>query len=312
MVFAGNDFHRRGCKIFNLDRRRFQEHNSSAAVFSISDGRDIRGSGLHGKCFFDDNKTLSLWGCYFKLTEADPYPIKTYVDYGLEKDIKEEYKIDPITPTIEFLGSIGRGEMAWFQILIRAHKKEQIKKGTLFEKTDAWQDKAKEEIEKIRKEATPKPDDDSKSVAFPNPTKGQIEKIAALERSVSKLGFDCGMRAMYLAKKENFKPVNITALTSVIKQYSSNNLNSFRVYDTTSFDYPWQDYKSTRVNRLKRRILNAYKLRSYFFPPYQKKSFILNTEELATIFHLPGSVSQTPTFARITSKKAGPPPNLPI
>ena len=84
--------------------------------------------------FFDDNKTLSLWGCYFKLTEADPYPIKTYVDYGLEKDIKEEYKIDPITPTIEFLGSIGRGEMAWFQILIRAHKKEQIKKGTLFEK----------------------------------------------------------------------------------------------------------------------------------------------------------------------------------
>ena len=39
--------------------------------------------------------------------------------------------------------------MAWFQILIRAHKKEQIKKGTLFEKTDAWQDKAKEEMRRL-------------------------------------------------------------------------------------------------------------------------------------------------------------------
>ena len=77
-------------------------------------------------------------------------------------------------------------------------------------------------------------------------------------------------------------------------------------------DKDWQDYKDIRVNKKKRRMLNAYKLRSYFYPPYQKKWFVINTEGLATIFHLPGSVSQTPTFARITSKKAEPPSNLPI
>src|SRR3989344_818421 len=105
--------------------------------------------------FFDKYK-MGLMGTNFKFEKSDAYPIKTYVDYGLDKaDTKEEYKTDPITPIIEFLGSMGKGEQAWIQILIRAHKKEQKKKGTWFEKTDSWQDEAKEEIEKIRKEATP-------------------------------------------------------------------------------------------------------------------------------------------------------------
>ncbi len=260
---------------------------------------------------FDKDK-ISLIGTNFEFAKSSVYPIKTYVDFGLDKaDTKEEYKTDPITPIIEFLGSMGKGEQVWFQIIIRAHKKEQIKKGTWFEKTDAWQDEAKEEIEKIRKEATPK-QDDPKAIAFPNPTKGQIEKIAAIERNVSKLGFDCGMRIIYLAEKDKFRPANITAMTGITRQFHSNNLNGFKAYSMTDYSLPWQDYKDIRVNKLKRRMLKAYKLRSYFHPPYQKKWFVINTEGLATIFHLPGSVSQTPTFARITSKKAEPPSNLPI
>lgn len=260
--------------------------------------------------FFDKDK-MGLIGTNFEFTKSSAYPIKTYVDYGLDKaDTKEEFKIDPITPIIEFLGSIGKGEQVWFQIIIRAHKKEQIKKGTWFEKTDTWQDEAKEEIEKIRKEATPK-QEDPKAIAFPNPTKGQIEKIAAIERNVSKLGFDCGMRLIYIAEKDKFRPLS-AAMTGITRQFHSNNLNSFKPSGITFFDYPWQDYKEIRISKKKRRMLNAYKLRSYFHPPYQKKWFVINTEGLASIFHLPGSVAQTPSFARIVSKKAEPPSNLPI
>lgn len=260
--------------------------------------------------FFDKDK-MGFIGTNFELAKANAYPIKTYIDFGLDKaDTKEEYKTDPITPIIEFLGSMGKGEQVWFQIIIRAHKKEQIKKGTWFEKTDAWQDEAKEEIEKIRKEVTPETDSDYP--AFPNPTKGQIEKIAAIERNVSKLGFDCGMRIIYLAEKDKFRSPNIGAMTGITRQFHSNNLNSFKSYQMTAYDFPWQDYKDIKVNKKKKKMLNAYKLRSYFYPPYQKKWFVINTEGLATIFHLPGSVSQTPTFARITSKKAEPPSNLPI
>ena len=39
-----------------------------------------------------DYREVSLWGHEYKLDKADPYPIKTYVDYGLDKDPKEEYK----------------------------------------------------------------------------------------------------------------------------------------------------------------------------------------------------------------------------
>ncbi len=74
-------------------------------------------------------------------------------------------------------------------------------------------------------------------------------------------------------------------------------------------------------------MLNAYKARSYFYGGFDitnpgtyfthpnasgKKPFILSTEELATLFHLPGRVAETPTFERIESKKAEAPGNLPI
>ncbi len=58
------------------------------------------------------------WFGQFALTKADAYPIKTYIDYGLDKDAKEEYKHDPIVPMLEFLGSLKKGEQAWIQILI--------------------------------------------------------------------------------------------------------------------------------------------------------------------------------------------------
>ncbi len=51
--------------------------------------------------------------------KADFLPIKTYVDYGLDKDPKEELKTDPITPLLEFMGSVGKGEYVWYQILIQ-------------------------------------------------------------------------------------------------------------------------------------------------------------------------------------------------
>jgi hypothetical protein len=50
---------------------------------------------------------------------ADFLPIRTYVDFGLDKDPKEEYKTDPITTLIEFMGSIGKGEYFWYQVVIQ-------------------------------------------------------------------------------------------------------------------------------------------------------------------------------------------------
>ena len=250
---------------------------------------------------------FSLWGCEFKLTKADPYPIKTYVDYGLDKDPKEEQKIDPISPTIEFLGSIGQKEYIWIQILIRANKKEKIKKGSWFKKTD-WRGEAEDLVNEMLKR-------DSKtkiSEEHPNLTKEEQEVISAIQQSISKAGFDCGIRGIYLAETDKFKPINITGLTGTFKQYSSANLNGIvPTGGSTIFDYPWQDFRQIRQNKIRKELFDSYRRRSYFHLPYKKKAFVLSSEELATIFHFPGQVVQTPTLKRIESSRSEPPINLP-
>ncbi len=243
----------------------------------------------------------NMWGCEFTLTKPDPYPIKTYVDYGLDKETEEENKVDPLTPVLEYLGSLKPEEQAWIQILITGHKK----------KPDPWKDEAEAEIKKIKEKNMPK--DDEKRMPIPL-TKGESETIAALERSISKFPFDVGIRAIYIGDKDVFNFINVVGLVGTFKQFSSNDLNGFKPMNTTGFDYPWQDLTGNRTKKLKRNKLRNYKARSYFFEPgnYLCKPFILNSEELATIFHFPGNVAQTPTFERIMSKKGEPPANLPF
>ena len=272
-----------------------------------------------------DPRNWGIWGLQYKLTKDDVYPIKTYVDYNMDKDQKDEYKIDPMTAVLEFLGSVGKGQQVWLQILIKRHGEEGLKEFKLFKKPD-WTKDAEDEINLIREKATIDRGDDIPG--FPNPTKGQIEQIAAIERSIGKMAFDTMIRGFYVAKEGTFNPINITGLIGTMRQYSSNNLNGLKmsIWTDTDKEFPlFKDLvvlfpflKKTRERRqevLKKQMFNAYKLRSHFYPPYKnhkQNSFILTTEEVATIYHFPGNVSATPTLSKSASKKAEPPANLPI
>ncbi len=260
-----------------------------------------------------DIENYPFWATYFKLTDPDVYPIKTYIDYGLEKDPKEEFKIDPLTSVIEYLGSLGKGEQAWIQIIIQAHTNESFGEGRIFVKKD-WKDAAKNEIEKIRKEAmvTTSP----QGTPILALTKGQELKITAIERSLEKWPFEACIRGFYIAHKDSNKiSTRISGLIGAFRQYSSNNLNGIKLGKFTDFDYPWQDFQRMRRTATEKGMLDAYKKRSFFWPPYQfyrAVPIILTTEELATIYHFPGEVASTPTFERIVSRKAKPPANLPV
>ena len=251
----------------------------------------------------------------YKFANSSAYPIKTYVDYGIEdENIEEETKIDPINHIIEYLGSVGPNQQVWLQIVIRAHKGEQPKPGTFFEKFDKWKDEAKSEVEKIRAEALPKGSDPT-TVKFPNPTKGQQEKIGALERSTFKLPFDAGVRCVYMGEKGFYSSTNISPVRTLLRPFSAPHLNSFKPTNwTTVLDYPWQDFMDLRRNRQKKEGFEAYKRRAFFYGPLSDNSpiLVLNTEELATMFHLPGRVSSTPGLVRVPSKKGQAPTNLPI
>ena len=308
---------------FIWSRATFKRH-IEAQIYAQYPGAEVTQVQDYSKQIKYDPKVNAMFGLEYELKKADPYPIKTYIDYGLDQtSTEEDQKIDPISQVLEFFGQISKGEQMWLQIICRAHKGEQPDPSKMswwnpfswLATYDKWKAEAKTEIEKIRKDTTSKYEDPvtgTKRDGFPNPTKGQTEVINALERSISKPGFDVGIRSIYIGNKDVFSGPSIPILVAVLKPYNSGSLNSFGPKNLTNFDYPWQDFNDIRKNKLKREMLDAYKKRSYFYSPVKEKPMVLNAEELATIFHFPGLVVQTPTFGRIMSKKAEPPSNLPI
>lgn len=291
-------------KFKNLVESQLYSQYPGVEIFEADDYTQFVPYGAEGS-------NWSLFGAELQFTKEDPYPIKTYVDYGLDKDPKEEFKIDPLTPVMELLGSIGPGEQLWIQIPMMATKDRFKKPNTWFGKQN-WRDEGQAVIKKIvEKYARTSSEGEVFSSELSVP-KAERDVIEAISKSISKLGFDCGIRLMYLAPEDKFQPTNIARMLSAFKQFGSLNLNGFKPLRTTSFDYPWQNPFGFRLAILKRKIFEAYRRRAYFYWPYQQKPLVLNTEELATIFHFPGQVAETPTLGRIESKRGEPPPNLPI
>lgn len=281
--------------------------------------------------FLYDNDTADIYAAEFGLSKPDAYPIKTYVDYGLDKDPKEEFKVDPITPVLEYLGGLGQGEQAWIQIIVRGHKAEDQKSGGIFsgvtsledvfslwskvrdqlKPADNWKDAVKDEIAKIieKRRVQSKDKEATGPIVL---TEYEKDLVASLERSIAKVGFDTGVRVLYLGEKDKWNNAHKGAINGVLSQFNSPALNGFKKGRSTSFDYKLQDPFGTRLAKMKKKMFQSYRARGFFHPPHKRKWFVLNSEELATIFHFPGVVAATPTFGRIESRKAEPPTNLPV
>ncbi|MDP2655244.1 MAG: hypothetical protein Q8P17_01650 [bacterium] len=268
-----------------------------------------------------DPEEWSVWGTDFKQSNEDPLPIKTYVEYGLDKVQKEPEQVDPLANLIEFMGSIGKGEYLWLQYVIRVHKGEKYNKTNKKGKTYTWKDQALELVEEIRhatRDNYTDPVTGEERPGFPNPTKGQSEKIAAIERNVSKLAFDVGARSVYIAKPDKFNPVMITHMVSLFKPFNTvgwNDINSsdwLKRFD----DYPWEIGVSKLKKHYSRKLVEAFRRRQFFHDPFsygisKDEIMVMSTEEIATIFHIPSSSVGTPGLERIQSATGEAPSNLP-
>jgi hypothetical protein len=283
---------------------------------------------------YDESKN-KMAACVFKMVNSNTtLPIKTYVDFGLDQNPKEEHKVDPITPILEFLGTLGPGEQAWYQIVIHTHRPKEDRpkankwfsvgfdfeksmigfyidtKGmSVFGKKD-WTDDAKKEVEKIRKSL----ENEEHPERFPRiMTKGEAETIAVMERTVAKPAFNTGMRAVYIADKDKYIGSRKNDLMGAYRHFNSvyNGLKPDPGY--TGYDNVWQDFMGIGEKYKKKYALAAYKKRGFFFTPYNEESvFVMNGEELATLYHFPGAVAVTPNLTRIPSKKSEAPANLPV
>jgi hypothetical protein len=257
-------------------------------------------------------------------TKADPFPIKTYVEYQLDKPGAEpEEIVDPLAQVLEFLGSLGPKEQMWIQLIIRTTKDEKL--GHMRNATGdkyTWKDQAKDEIDKIRASTTrktsyvdPATGQVREQEGFPNPTKGQSDTLAAIERNISKQAFDVGMRAIYTAPSDAFQGTTIPfMLGPMLKPFSNESYNGFKLalkYDTRFNDYPWEDPGGHHKEHLHHQAVDNYRRRAFYHDPYIGEWMVMSTEEIATIFHVPSAAIQTPSLPRIQSSTGGAPTNLP-
>ncbi len=263
-----------------------------------------------------DSEKMNYFAVNTELVKPDAYPINTYIEYELQKKKADEQEeiVDPITPVIEYLGTLKPGEVAGIQIIIRAHAKEDYLYGYL-EPKDNFAKGVNKEIEKyVGEQQIIKATEENKGSSFLNLTKTQTDTIAAMQRNAGKLAFDTMIRLLYAAPKDGFEKTRGMGIIGSMRQFGSGNLNGIKP-KFFSFTHPWQDFQDIRKKERMGAFIDAYKRRAFFGTPHFHlfgKPYILTTEEVATVYHFPGSVATTPSLVRATSKKAEAPANLPI
>lgn len=270
----------------------------------------------------------SMWGCEWKLEHSDALPLRTYVDYGLDKTVEDpSIQVDPIISLIEFMSTLGPGEHIWTQLIIKWSEKEfgsgLDKRNFLAESQEVLNELVKP-YSKITVDV-----DSGNQTAEVRPPSFLDDKIKGIVNKQHKLAFDCGLRTIYVAKNEVFDQQKKKALRTIYRQYESPSFNSLSRINGTGFNSPWQDPFEITLDVRKNRMLDFYRQRTFFNPPWQygfkypfpinlliytdpPETFVLNTEEIATLFHFPATISSTPSLKRVETRSSKAPTNLPI
>jgi hypothetical protein len=249
----------------------------------------------------------------------DAYPFRTYVDFELDKDPKEEYRVDPIAHVLERLSNLRPDEQGWLQIIFTMSKDNRRKKnGYWWETENRYEGLVKEEVDKLIRETSPKdPADrtaeDAWKFAARVPRYRYTQTVQAMERNMGKHIFNVGVRGAYICDADKFASGGYTGVRWIWRPYGNvQYMNQLRPRRWANpFDYPWQDFKDIRWKLMNRRFFDAYRRRAYFYSPWIIPHNMMSTEMIATLWHPPSSAAVAPGLERIPAKKAEPPPNLP-
>ncbi len=246
--------------------------------------------------------------------DDEVFPIKTYIDYGLDKMPKEEEKFEPMSPMLEQLGKVKPHERIWIQILAIPHAKKNFNTGSLSEES-TWDKKIQETINKmLKRDERPVTDPDTYERA-PMLTVGERDTIAAMERNAGKYAYETAIRWIYITEKGKFDGDIISPILRSFAQYDVIGRNGVGARWRTDYNYNFfSDYSGKKKMQKKQMELQLYKLRDYWHQERISRfdaMKVMSVEELATMFHIPGSSVVTPTLPRITSARKAAPSNLP-
>lgn len=289
------------------------------------------------------NEEWDMYGEDLVSAKNNALPIKTYEKFFEpqgERISAEEKRIDPIISLLEAMSKLGPGEYYWMQFILmpinpevedfefredaqkiinKISKRPEKKQPTLMEDLAyiahqvimgpqkegsgegakySWLPQNKEETGEREMVLTP----------------GEREIITEIENKLKKPVFKTNIKGIYVAKREKWKPAHKAIARGYSAHFGAQNMNYLKYAAETRSKVHYV-FRQRRVFLRSRKMFRMAVLR---FPPLfpNRKDLcpIFSTEELATLYHFPLRVSGmvAPTMSKVESKKAGPPPNLPI
>jgi hypothetical protein len=274
------------------------------------------------------NKDWDLFGFDMEFTKDNCYPLMTYRYFEEAKELVEEKRLDPLAGLLDGMSMIGPGEQMWLQIVINPIINEEPWK----EEGRAVVNKLvhRENKEDVKWRSIPAqvadvyitglpPSDEGKktkeeSIIPPEMklTPGERDIVKAIEDKISKFGFVSFIRFLYLGKKDVFLKPKARVPYGYFKAVSSEALNGLKPLKDTMPKVQWF-LKQSRTYVRKRVMFRRYARRFSTYFPKPGGKFILNTEELATLYHFPGwRVAPAPFVPRVEAKKGEAPAELPV
>src|ERR1700741_4508356 len=210
-----------------------------------------------------------------KLSAHEALPLKTF----------PSFEVDPLAAITAALAQFDANEEAWRQIIV-------------LPAADNWYKQSEAYAGKIRGGKTSTSGMLSALWAPPE-TKTEAPKLAeyqsaqanAAEEKSHKLAYEVVVRIVYRGATAPQARMRMQAITASFKKFKTTYLNGFAQKRVTSSQYDVELYRN-------RAIL--------------KRGFVLNIEEVASLYHLPHTNVETPNILWAIAKTAEPPATLPI
>ena len=116
-------------------------------------------------------------------------------------------------------------------------------------------------------------------------------RITEAEKKATKLGYQVKIRIAYLGENVSDARLRMQGIVGTFKQFNSTNLNGFKMSNDS----------------FAKEALTKYKTRLF-----ADRGYLMNIEEVASVFHLPHTNVETPNIVWASTKTAEPPAKLPV
>lgn len=185
----------------------------------------------------------------------------------------KDFAVDPMAAITSAVAKLGEGEACLIQFVVSPTEVE-------------WQKEGSKYISDIKKQES-----DPEKAKFSTPAK----TLEAVESKVSKPGFEVSVRVVSVAPEKEMAKMNLNNIGTAFSQYTSeyNSLKGRKIWNKGSF---MEDF--------------LYRYQP-MFNIWENHKSILNSEELATVFHFPNKQVTTPHIYWIYSKTAPAPSEIP-